>query len=138
MAVGFNVEFDWYEIGSGDFLYSFFSTVACRLEGNHWGKRFPKIMKELYHGSLPHADIEEGIREMAVIREELRAFAPSQVVWDFDDLQKQPPWGDNISPEITDLSQYFVTGDGEDFFEVALDAMQEAKKRRVPLEIESL
>ncbi len=26
MAVGFSVDFDWFQIGNGDFLYSFFST----------------------------------------------------------------------------------------------------------------
>lgn len=46
--------------------------------------------------------------------------------------------GDTICPGITGLSNYFVTGDGEDFFEVALDAMREAKKRKMPLEIGGL
>ncbi len=32
MAVGFKVKYYWYQIGSGDFLHSFFSTVAYRLE----------------------------------------------------------------------------------------------------------
>ncbi len=31
-----------------------------------------------------------------------------------DDLFKQPPWGKNISNDITNLSNYFVTSDGED------------------------
>lgn len=32
MAVGFKVKFYWYQIGHGDFLHSFFSTVAYNLE----------------------------------------------------------------------------------------------------------
>lgn len=31
MTVGFKVKFYWYQIGHGDFLHSFFSTVAYRL-----------------------------------------------------------------------------------------------------------
>lgn len=52
MAVGFKVDFEWYQIGNGDFLYSFFSTVAYHLEGGKWGSRFPIIMKKLYQGKL--------------------------------------------------------------------------------------
>ena len=48
MAVGFF----WYQIGSGDFLHCFFSTVAVNLENGSWGSRFPLIMNKLYQGSL--------------------------------------------------------------------------------------
>ena len=27
MAVGFSVDFDWFQIGNGDFLYSFFQLL---------------------------------------------------------------------------------------------------------------
>ena len=40
MAVGFKVGFFWYQIGSGDFLHCFFSTVAVNLENGNWGSRF--------------------------------------------------------------------------------------------------
>ena len=50
--VGFKVKFYWYQIGSGDFLHAFFSTVAYNLENMKWGSRFPVIMKELYQGHL--------------------------------------------------------------------------------------
>lgn len=36
-------------------------------------------------------------------------------MWDLDDPSKQPPWGKNISREITDLSNYFITNEGKDF-----------------------
>ncbi len=52
MAVGFKVKFYWYQIGHGDFLHSFFSTVAYNLENGNWGSRFPVIMNELYQGKL--------------------------------------------------------------------------------------
>ncbi len=39
MAVGFKVKYYCYQIGSGDFLHSFFSTVAYRLENRIWGKK---------------------------------------------------------------------------------------------------
>ena len=52
MAVGFKVGFLWYQIGSGDFLHCFFSTVAVNLENNSWVSRFNLIMNQLYHGSI--------------------------------------------------------------------------------------
>ena len=124
MAVGFLVKFFYYSIGSADFLHSFFSTVAVNLEGGKWGSRFPVLMNELYQGNLSV--------------KELKSFPPEKAVWDIDDLSKQPPWGKNISEEITDLSNYFVTSEGEDFISVFFTALKESKEMNAPLEITSL
>lgn len=118
--VGFKVDFYWFEIGSGDFLDSFFSTVAYRLEGAKWGRRFPVIMKKLYQGELKRKEIDKAIKELNIIKKELEKFTPDKVIWDIEDLSKQPPWGNEISEDITDLSNYFVTSDGEDFISVFL------------------
>ena len=61
-----------------------------------------------------------------------------QVVWDIEDLSKQPPWGNKISPDITDLSSYFVTSDGEDFIGVLERALKTAAEEGDALKIESL
>lgn len=50
--VGFKVKYYWFQIGSEDFLFSFFSTVAYNLENKKWGTKFPVIMNELYLGNL--------------------------------------------------------------------------------------
>lgn len=53
------------------------------------------------------------------------------MIWDIEDLSKQPPWGDKISDRITSLANYFVTSDGRDFidvFNMTLDAAIEIKK----------
>lgn len=138
MAVGFKVDFFWYQIGSGDFLHSFFSTVAYNLEKGKWGSRFPVVMKELYQGKVDKKKINKAIKEVKVIKRELKKYSPDKVIWDIDDLSKQPPWGDNISKDITDLSNYFVTSDGEDFITIFMDALQEAKEMDTSIEIESL
>lgn len=52
------------------------------------------------------------------------------MIWDINDLSKQPPWGDKISERITSLTNYYVTSDGRDFidaFNMALDAAIEKK-----------
>ena len=54
--------------------------------------------------------------------------APKDVVWDIDDLSKQPPWKDNISGDITDLSDYFVTSGGEDFITLFFPALKKVEQ----------
>ena len=138
MAVGFTVGFYYYSIGSTDFLHSFFSTVAVNLEGGKWGSRFPALMNNLYQGKLPVEKTDIAIEELTCIRDELKNFTPDKVVWDIEDLSKQPPWGNNISEDITDLSNYFVTSDGRDFISVFFSALKNCKEMAAPLEITSL
>ncbi len=138
MAVGFTVDFYWYQIGYGEFLHSFFSTVAYNLEGNIWGSRFPTIMNELYQGTLRKDNLDIAIKELTQIKNELSSFSPEKVVWDIEDLSKQPPWGTRISKDITDLSNYFVTSSGDDFITMFFHALEKAKEMSVDLIIESL
>lgn len=138
MAVGFKVMFFWYQIGTGDFLHSFFSTVACNLENGQWGSRFPVIMNELYQGKLARENIDKATKELRVIKQELQKFGPEKIVWDIDDLSKQPPWGRNISKDITDLSNYFVTSGGDDFLTVFAHALEKAKEVNSAMEIKAV
>ena len=135
---GFTVGFYWFQIGTGDFLHSFFSTVALRLENGLWGSKYPVIMNELYQGELPANKTDLAIDELIQIKEGLRGLSSEQVVWDIEDLSKQPPWGNKISPDITDLSSYFVTSDGEDFIGVLERALKTAAEEAHALKIESL
>jgi len=138
MAVGFKVMFFWYQIGTGDFLHSFFSTVAYNLENGQWGSRFPVIMNELYQGKLARENIDKATKELRIIKQELQKLSPEKVVWDIDDLSKQPPWGKNISKDITDLSNYFVTSGGEDFLTVFAHALEKAKEVNSAMEIKAV
>ena len=134
----FKVHFYAYEIGGADFLHSFFSTVACRLEGGAWGSRYPSIMNSLYQGELAPEAVPSALCELAEIQKKLKGFPPKDVVWDIDDLSKQPPWKDNISGNITDLSDYFITSDGEDFITLFFRALKKAEELGEPLKIETL
>ena len=138
MAVGFKVEFFWYQIGRGDFLHAFFSTVAYNLENGDWGSRFPVIMNELYTGKLSQVHTDEAIKELEIIKRELRSYGPENVVWEIEDLSKQPPWGNNISKDITDLSNYFITSDGDDFLNIFMHALKKAKELNCELVIKSI
>lgn len=138
MAVGFKVEFFWYQIGTGDFLHSFFSTIAYNLENKNWGSRFPVIMNELYQGKMSAENVDKAITELEIIKKELKKYPPQKAIWDIDDLSKRSPWGDNISKDITDLSNYFVTSDGVDFLTIFLHALEKSKQMNCDLEIKVL
>lgn len=138
MAVGFRIDFLWYQIGHGDFLHSFFSTISYHLESHGWGNKYPYLLNNLYQGKLRWEDAQKAIEEVESIREELKKYPPDKVIWDIEDLSKQPPWESNISPDITNLSNYFVTSDGRDLFDVLLMALQDSISEKTDLEIINL
>lgn len=92
-------------------------------------------MKELYQGKLEPHNATETLEEVIEIREKLKAFSPKEIIWDIDDLQKRPPWGDKISPNITSLSNYFVTSNGKDLFEVLIDCLKRLEGNNFSLTI---
>jgi len=134
----FTVKYYMYTIGTADFLHSFFSTVCGRLENGKWGSRYPYLMNELYQGMLSAEHLAAGAEELVQIKKNLARFASNQVIWDIDDRSLTPPWGDNISDDITDLSNYFVTSDGNDFLTVFSAALDKARELNVPLTIRTL
>jgi len=138
VGIGLHVDTSYYEIGAGSFFHSFCSTVSYHLEPDGWGSRYPVLMIGLYQGSLAWQALAwqysaQALKELADIHEKLKAFAPDRVIWDIDDLSKRPPWGDDISSDITDLSNYFVTSDGQDLFEVMTSAFAEATEKQADI-----
>lgn len=125
-----------YEVGSSDFLTSFFDTIDIRLTKGFFAKKFPFILTDFYYGKVSFENLDQAEKELLEIRKRLKKFDPSKVIWNKNDLKKQPPWGDNISKEITNLSNYFVTSDGHDLFEVILEAIEMAKREKSDLVIE--
>lgn len=135
MAVGIHSKTKTFTIGAGAFLGAFFDTVEVRLTKGIWGKKFPVILGELYQGQLNFAHLEQAEAELKKIQKLLKKHAPDKIVWDKTDLKKQPPWGDNISTQITDLSNYFVTSDGKDLFAVLFSAIAYAREEKSDLSI---
>ncbi|MFI8571823.1 Imm70 family immunity protein [Stenotrophomonas bentonitica] len=114
------------EIGSSDFLYSFFSTIAGNLEPDGWGSRFPTMMKTLYAGRLERRDVQEALRELDEIASSLQHMRPDQVIWDYEDRARLPPWGSDISGEIENLGNYFVTSTGRQLVPLIREIFVEA------------
>ena len=77
-------------------------------------------------------------RWIAYCKKEFSYISPQKVIWDIEDLAQQPPWGNDISEDITDLSNYFVTSEGEDLFDVLFKAFGRAKDDHENVEIKQL
>ncbi|WP_278246628.1 Imm70 family immunity protein [Butyrivibrio sp. NC2007] len=103
-----------------------------------WGSKYPVIMNQLYSGELEAAEIEAAMRELDSIEQELKKYPPDKVVWDIEDLSKQPPWGSKISSDITDLSNYFVTSDGENLIDVLRRALAKGLELKMNVKISTL
>ena len=95
-------------------------------------------MNQLYRGEISSGEIESINGELNKIKAELKKFDIGQVVWDIDDRSKKPPWGENVADSITDLSNYFVTSDGKDLFEVFFKATDACQRVNRNLSITSL
>ena len=138
MTVGLKLGSITDEIGGQDFFHAFFSTVSYRLENNGWGSRFPCLLKKLYQGKLEQGDATQTLEELDVITSELSGFSPDNVVWDIENLEASPPWGDNISSDITDLSNYFVTSTGRDLIGVLKECLEELRDKGGTIEVISI
>ena len=114
VTVGIEVGGIVSEVGSAQFLDAFFGTIHYHLEEDKWGGKYPILLNDLYQGKLTADKAAGALLELDAITVELAKFAPDEVIWDLNNVDTRPPWGDNISDEITDLSNYFVTSTGRD------------------------
>ena len=78
------------------------------------------------------------INELHTVKKESSRIPPQKVIWDIEDLSQQPPWGNDISEDITDLSNYFVTSEGDDLFDILFEAFGVAKDDNENIEIKQL
>jgi len=125
MAVGIKVGSITDEIGTSDFFHAFFSTVSGNLESKGWGSKYPAIMNKLYLGKLASEEVSAALIELKEIQTSLLSYKPDKVIWDIEAPERQPPWGSNISPEITNLGNYFVTSTGRDLINTLIEALEE-------------
>jgi hypothetical protein len=128
----------FYGVGTGSFLHCFFSNIAYHLEGNVWGSIYPTLMNKLYKGNLPNEDINNAKKELEEIKERFRIIMPNKAIWDIENPEQRPPWGDKIADRITNLSNYFYTSDGKDLFDVLFTSLETALKVKKDIFIKSL
>jgi hypothetical protein len=127
MAIGIRVGSITDEIGAPSFFHAFFSTISAHCDRSGWGSRFPNLFK-LYEGRLPAGDARSAAAELIEAKLALTKLRPAEVVWDIEDRTAKPPWGDQISPKITSLGNYFVSSTGRDLFDLLEEALLAATK----------
>jgi 2,3-bisphosphoglycerate-dependent phosphoglycerate mutase len=132
----FKVRSNVWLADSGPFLFSFFSTIRRRLEPEGWGSRFPTVMNELYQGELSGENAPRALEEIDQIEEEMRALKPTDLVWDAEDLSKQPPWGENVRNDVPDLASAFTTHDGHNIFDILRAAVGYSARSGAPLRVQ--
>ncbi|WP_240008600.1 Imm70 family immunity protein [Pseudaquidulcibacter saccharophilus] len=131
MSIGITVGAITDEIGNGDFIHAFFSSICALCEPNGWGSKYPLLMNELYQGSLAWNNAKQALLELKDARLCLEKFPPAAVVWDINEPDSRPPWGDKIAGTITNMGNYFVSSSGRDLFDLleeALEASYTSKK----------
>lgn len=113
--------------------YTLFSTISYHLQ-----QLF--LLNGLYNEKLENKNINNAINELEAIKKKLQKFTPSQVIGCIDDLSKSPPCGDNISKDITSLSNsnYFITSEGEDLIDRLMKALEKGQKTNSDVYIESI
>ena len=127
MAVGLKLGSITDEVGTGDFLHSFFSTISGNLEADGWGTRFPVLLNGLYQGELQQKDAASALAELDTVEKELARLPPGKIIWDIEDRRKAPPRGAKISSDITDLSNYFVTSTGRELIPMIRECLEELR-----------
>ncbi|SDY39700.1 Imm70 family immunity protein [Bacillus sp. 166amftsu] len=137
MAVGFSVDMFFYEAGHPDFLHSFFSTVSYHCEPDGWGTKYPLLMQDLYFERLKWQDVSAALKNVEEIREKLSKLPPSEVIWDFEDITKKPPYGDKIPAKITNLANYH-TIQGTSFLDLLKNALKESEECKMDVTIEKV
>jgi hypothetical protein len=66
---------------------------------------------------------------LAHIRRELRRLPPSTVVGNIEHRSNLPPWGNELSPQVTSLASSFVTSSGGNLLTVLADGVERVTGR---------
>ncbi len=124
------VDIKRYEIGSPAFFHCFFSTIAYRLENDAWGSVYPRLMLDFYTGRLRVADVPEALRELDAVQAAFERMPPTDIIWDYDDLERQPPWAEGVLDTVTCAAECFFTSREEHLFTVLRQAFAHSMKVR--------
>ena len=111
-------------VGASSFLRCFYSTICSYVESSD----VSHAIKLLKYNQLASDECLKAAKEFNIIRDILSQKAPESVVWDIDEPNATPPWGNNISPVITSLGNYFITADGKDLIYEIIALLQYASE----------
>ncbi len=119
-------------VGSGDIWTSLMSTVDIRLKNK---KDISYAINFLHSGECSAEDALETAKQFNIIRDELSKFGPDKIIYDEDNLKKEAPWKNNISPVITSCANFFTTADGNDLLFEIVNILTYAAVNEVSVEL---
>ncbi|MCI0605912.1 immunity 70 family protein [bacterium] len=134
MGVNFVVDNKTFNVGSANFLHSFFSTISYNMEPQGWGSRFPMLIKHLYMGRLPYEKLPQLREELQNVLMELEKLPVSRVIWDIEDLAKEIPGGP-LAGNVKTAADFFITDVGTSLFDELNQAIDYAMKRKADITI---
>jgi len=119
-------------VGGGNYWNSLMSTVDIRLKNK---KNISYAVNFLHSGECSAEDALETAKQFNIIRDELSKFGPDKIIYDSEDLKKEAPWKDNISPTVTSCANFFTTVDGKDLFSEIVNILTYAAVNEVSVEL---
>lgn len=120
-------------LGSASFIHCFYSTIDIRVSKSK--DEIPNALALLENRKLEAQLCFNAAREFNIIRDELSNYPPEKVIWDKFDLEKTPPWGNNISKTITSLGNYYLTAEGKDLIFELICFLQYAAENKKDVEL---
>ena len=99
-------------LGGADTWQTLCSTIHYHL--SVFSGQIPLVFAFLEKRHCASRECLSTAREFNVVRDRLSQLEPSQIIYDSGNPEKQPPWGNNISPVITSCANYLTSGNGDD------------------------
>lgn len=133
--VSIEVDIYCYSLAEQELFFSFFSSIAIRLENGKWGSRFPLTMHEFYQGRVENAHLKLFQQEVRQIAQELSKLPVDYQVWNCENPSIPVPV-DQKNVQALHLADCFVTTSGKGFFEVIEMAVQDGLDYKGDVSIE--
>lgn len=102
----------YVNVGSEGIWYSVLSTAEICLASMK--KSISLALDFLHTGKCSSKDAHETARQINLIRDAFSQIAPSNAVYDKENLSVKAPWSGNLSGIVTSCGNLYTTSDGKD------------------------
>ena len=120
-------------LGGTDTWQTLCSTIYYHLMSSE--KQIPHVFAFIKKGKCISQDCLSTAKEFNIVRDLLAQLKPDQIIFDYKCPEKQPPWGEKISPVITSCANYLTTGDGDDLLAEIVKILVYAAYAKVNIDI---
>lgn len=120
-------------LGGSDTWQTLCSTIRYHLSQSE--KQMPHVFAFIQGGHCSYQDCLTTAREFNLVRDCLSQIDPGKIIYDDKNPEKQPPWGDRISPVITSCANYLTSGDGDDLLAEIVKILSYAAYAKVSVDV---